>query len=111
MNTLIILGIFSGIKAWGLGIIGGLGIVMYFGRIIDFIAKSVKKIAAKLKNFFGKVEETAIDVDDSIDDNTGKVSFDKKDEIVQDFKEVGESAVEIGVAVKEVVTDIKSFKK
>lgn len=99
MITFITLSIFSGIKGWiGGGLLAtifGLGVVKKWALIVDKVAKIGKRIAAKLKDLFGHVEETAQDIDDSIDDTTGKISLDKKDEIIQDVKDIAESVNDI----------------
>lgn len=99
MITLITLSIFSGIK----GYIGGgllvtilsIGIFKKWALIVDKVAKTAKRFAAKIKDLSGHVEETAQDIDDSIDDTTGKISLDKKDEIIQDVKDIAESVEDI----------------
>lgn len=100
MLTLIILGIFTGLKAKiGTGILTavlGFGFIKNWAKIVDFVAKKTESISGKLKTLFGHIEETASDVDDSIDDTTGKISLDKKDEIIQDVKDVIDSAKEVG---------------
>lgn len=112
MKTLIILGIFASFKTlgfWGtiasLGL--GLGIVKKWAKIVDFGAKWLESFAGKMKVLFGHVEETASDIDDSIDDETGRVSLDKKDEIVQDVKDVIGSAKEVVSEVKGIVNNKK----
>lgn len=105
MKTLIILGIFASFKTlgfWGtVASVGlGFGIVKKWAKIVDFGAKWLESFAGKMKVLFGRVEETASDVDDSIDDVTGKVSLDKKDEIVQDVKDVIDSAKDVGSSFK-----------
>lgn len=104
MITLIVLGIFATVKAKIVGGVVGaiLGIEIFrnWAKIIDKGAKWLESFSRKMKVLFGRVEETASDVDDSIDDVTGKVSLDKKDEIVQDVKDVIESAKDVGDSFK-----------
>lgn len=105
ITTLVILGIFATVKAKIVGgIIGavlGLGFIKNWAKMVDKGAKWGESFAGKMKVLFGRVEETASDIDDSINDETGKISLDKKDEIIQDVKDVIES-------VKEVSEEFKS---
>lgn len=99
MITFITLSIFSGVKGWigggFLTIILSIGIFKKWALIVDKVAKTAKRFAIKIKDLSGHVEETAQDIDDSIDDATGKVSLDKKDEIIQDVKDIAESVGDI----------------
>ena len=108
MKTLIILGIFASFKTLGFwGTIASFGLGFGFakkgGKIIDTVAKWVKSFADKIIHLATHVKETASDVDDSIDDTTGKISLSKKDEIIQDVKDVIESAKDIGDSFKKPI--------
>lgn len=99
MITLIILGIFSTLKAKIVGgVVGsilGIGFIKNWAKMVDKGAKWLKSFSGKMKVLFGRVEEISEDVDESINDDTGKISLDKKDEIIQDVKDVIESAEDV----------------
>ena len=116
MNTLIILGIFSSIKSLGFwGYIAsfglGLGFAKKIGKFINLLAKWVVSFADKIIHLFTHIKETGLDIDNSIDDTTGKISLDKKDEIIEDVKDVIESSKEVADTIMEVTDTIKSIKK
>lgn len=107
MINLVVLGIFSNIKAWSIGTIitGIIGFQCFknWAKIVDVWAKFTERLFGKVEILSKNIKETASDVDDSIDDTTGKVSLDKKDEIIQDVKDVVNSA-------EDIVEEFKSKK-
>jgi hypothetical protein len=98
MNTLLILGIFTGLKAKiGGGILSlilGIGFIKNWAKIADKVAKFVAKWSGEIYVYiqehgdvFLKIENTANKIDDAIDDN-GKTDLSTLKEAIELGKQV-----------------------
>jgi len=119
MITLIIIGIFSSIKAWVVTTVGGAAIgigakvaqkkgwTLKLNALAKISSKYLRKLSVLLMRSASTVDEMAEvseKVDESIDDITGEFNTKQKDEIIKEAKDVVSSG-------ENIIEGVKSFKE